>query len=165
MLGDDPRPFVVGLTHPLREWSGHAGVQRGFDPEVSGKDRPHLPPAKNVAIGDVEGFIAGSWLGHAPPQVTAKQPRINDVVVGEGSLDPQSLRGKGPIGVARAATSLGIRVVAVAGRSLITVGEAAEAGLSRIYTLSQLESDESRSMADAAELLEQTGAQIARDML
>ena len=87
------------------------------------------------------------------------------VVVGEGSLDPQSLRGKGPIGVARAATSLGVRVVAVAGRSLITSGEAAEAGLSGIYTLSQLESDESRSMADAAELLERTGAQIARDTL
>ncbi len=87
------------------------------------------------------------------------------VVVGEGSLDQQSLRGKGPIGVARAAKSLGIRVVAVAGRSLITSVEAAEAGISNIYTLSQLESDESRSMANAAQLLEQTGAQIARDTL
>jgi 3-oxoacid CoA-transferase subunit A len=87
------------------------------------------------------------------------------VIVGEGSLDQQSLRGKGPIGVARLAASLGLRVVAVAGRSLITSGEATNEGISTIYTLSQFESDESRSMADAAQLLEQTGRQIARDTL
>lgn len=87
------------------------------------------------------------------------------VIVGEGSLDQQSLRGKGPIGVARVATSMGVRVVAVAGRSLITSGQASQAGISTIYTLTQLESDESRSMADAARLLEQTGGQIARDSL
>lgn len=87
------------------------------------------------------------------------------VIVGEGSLDQQSLRGKGPIGVARVAASMGVRVVAVAGRSLITSGEATQAGISTVYLLSQLESDERKSMTNAPQLLEQTGGQIAQDEL
>ena len=87
------------------------------------------------------------------------------VLVGEGSLDQQSLRGKGPIGVARVAATLGIRVVGIAGRSLISRSEALEAGISNVYTLSQRESDQGKSMANAAILLEQTGARIARDTI
>jgi len=42
------------------------------------------------------------------------------VITGEGSLDAQSLAGKAPVGVARAAARLGVPVVAVAGRSALT---------------------------------------------
>ncbi len=42
------------------------------------------------------------------------------VITGEGSLDEQSLAGKAPIGVSRAAQKAGVRVVAVAGRSLLS---------------------------------------------
>ena len=38
------------------------------------------------------------------------------VITGEGSLDQQSLAGKAPVGVARAAAAYGVPVVAVAGR-------------------------------------------------
>ena len=41
------------------------------------------------------------------------------VVVGEGSLDEQSLRGKAPVGVAAVARAHGAEVVAVCGRRLI----------------------------------------------
>jgi glycerate kinase len=37
------------------------------------------------------------------------------VVTGEGRLDEQSLRGKGPVGVARLARQLGKKIVGVAG--------------------------------------------------
>ena len=60
---------------------------------------------------------------------------------------------------------MGLRVVAVAGRSLITSDEANRAGIYAVYTLSQLESDQARSMADAAQLIEQIGRQIAQDTL
>ena len=45
------------------------------------------------------------------------------VITGEGSLDAQSLAGKTPVGVARAAARHGIGVVAVAGRSTLTASE------------------------------------------
>src|SRR6185312_2403833 len=47
------------------------------------------------------------------------------VITGEGSLDAQSLAGKTPVGVARAAARRGIGVIAVAGRSTLTEAELA----------------------------------------
>lgn len=85
------------------------------------------------------------------------------VVVGEGRLDAQSLRGKGPVGVAAAAGSAGAAVVAVAGRSDLT--DPAAAGLAAVHELRDLEPDPARSMRRAAELLEVVGERIAADRL
>jgi len=87
------------------------------------------------------------------------------VITGEGSLDAQSLAGKAPVGVARAAARLGVPVVAVAGRSTLTEAELATAGISAVYPLSDLEPDPERSRAEAARLLRRTGQMIARDRL
>jgi glycerate 2-kinase len=87
------------------------------------------------------------------------------VVTGEGSLDEQSLQGKAPIGVARAAARAGVPVVAVAGRSLLGDDDLQRAGIRAAYPLSALEPDPRRSMTDAAELLERVGARIAREQL
>lgn len=48
---------------------------------------------------------------------------VDLVVVGEGSLDAQSLLGKTPVGVARHARALGVPCVAVAGRIDVTAAE------------------------------------------
>ncbi len=87
------------------------------------------------------------------------------VVTGEGSLDEQSLSGKAPIGVAQAAAEAGVRVVAVAGRSLLSAEQLNRAGISRAYPLNELEPDLARSMAHASGLLRQVGASIADDWL
>ena len=87
------------------------------------------------------------------------------VITGEGSLDAQSLAGKAPVGVARAAARLGVPVVAVAGRSTLTEAELAAAGIAAVYPLSDLEPDPERSRAEAARLLHQAGQMIARDRL
>jgi len=87
------------------------------------------------------------------------------VITGEGSLDTQSLAGKAPVGVARAAARRGVPVVAVAGRSALTEAELAAAGIAAVYPLSDLEPDQERSRAEAARLLRQTGEMIARDRL
>jgi glycerate kinase len=87
------------------------------------------------------------------------------VITGEGSLDAQSLAGKTPVGVARAAARRGIAVVAVAGRSTLREAELAEAGIAVVYALSDLEPDLERCRAEAARLLRRAGQMIARDRL
>jgi glycerate kinase len=87
------------------------------------------------------------------------------VITGEGSLDAQSLAGKAPVGVARAAARRGIEVVAVAGRSSLRKAELAAAGIAAVYALSDLEPDLERCRAEAARLLRRIGQMIARDRL
>jgi glycerate kinase len=87
------------------------------------------------------------------------------VIVGEGSIDEQTLRGKGPLGVAALAARAGVRVVAVAGRAEVPEARLRESGLDAVYTLADLEPDVRRSMRDAAQLLETTGGRIAADWL
>lgn len=86
------------------------------------------------------------------------------VVVGEGSLDAQSLRGKGPLGVARVAVRHSVPVVAVAGRSTADPAEMRRAGITTVHTLAAREPDLERSMREAAQLVEQIGEQIAEDL-
>jgi len=85
------------------------------------------------------------------------------VITGEGSLDRQSLAGKAPLGVARAAVRRGIPVVAVAGRAALTAGELAAAGITAVYPLTDLEPDPAACMAGAARLLRRAGRMIARE--
>jgi glycerate 2-kinase len=87
------------------------------------------------------------------------------VVTGEGSLDEQSLAGKAPVGVARAAVRAGIPVVAVAGRLQLSVARLREAGILGGYALTDLEPDVDRCIANAGPLLRRLGGQIAKDWL
>lgn len=87
------------------------------------------------------------------------------VVVGEGSLDSQSLRGKAPVGVARLARAAGAGVVAVCGRHELDDPQLREAGIDAVYACSDLEPDPERSMAEAATLVEQLGRRIAEEHL
>ena len=87
------------------------------------------------------------------------------VITGEGSLDAQSLSGKAPVGVARAAARRGIPVVAVAGRSTLTAAQLAAAGMTAVYPLIDLEPDPARCSAEASVLLKRVGRAIARDRL
>ncbi|WP_343951092.1 glycerate kinase, partial [Nonomuraea longicatena] len=85
------------------------------------------------------------------------------VITGEGSLDTQSLRGKAPIGVARAAAPSGVPVVAVCGRRSLSDGELRAAGIRAAYALTDLEPDPARCMAEAGPLLERLAARVAAD--
>jgi glycerate 2-kinase len=84
------------------------------------------------------------------------------VVTGEGSLDDQSLAGKAPVGVARAAARAEIPVIAVAGRLQLSPSRLREAGISAAYPLTDLEPDLDRCIANAPTLLRRVGAQIAK---
>lgn len=84
------------------------------------------------------------------------------VITGEGSLDEQSLLGKTPMGVARAAAARGIPVIAVCGRTTLEHSQAAAAGFEDVYALTELETDVNRCISEAGELLEQLGTQISK---
>ena len=89
------------------------------------------------------------------------------VITGEGSLDAQTLHGKAPVGVARAAAAHdpAVPVVAVAGRCTLTPDELRAAGIARAYALSDIEPDLERCMAEAGPLVERLAERIAADWL
>ncbi len=110
-----------------------------------------LRPGIDLVLGllDFAGALAGADL----------------VITGEGSLDEQSLAGKAPVGVAQAAARAGVPVVVVSGRNLLSAEQLREGGISQAYALNALEPDITASMANAAHLLRQVGATIAKDWL
>ncbi|MCI2419459.1 glycerate kinase [Saccharopolyspora sp. K220] len=87
------------------------------------------------------------------------------VIIGEGSIDEQTLRGKGPAGVAVRAVAAGVPVVAVAGRCELSAERLREAGIEGVYALTDIEPDPQRSMTEAATLLVDLGERLARDWL
>jgi glycerate kinase len=154
---------IVALDAGLRHW---ADLVSG----TTGADWSGAPGAG--AAGGV-GFAALAVLGadrrpgiELVLELLGFGPALDQadlVITGEGSLDTQSLSGKAPVGVARAAADRGVPVIAVAGRSTLSLDQARAAGISSIYPLSDLEPDLDRSMAGAAGLLERLGRTIARD--
>jgi glycerate kinase len=84
------------------------------------------------------------------------------VVTGEGRLDAQSLRGKAPVGVARAAGAHGVPVVAVAGAVEVADRELRAAGFEEAHAILELEPDQQRAMAEAAPLLERLAERVGR---
>src|SRR6201986_3080616 len=156
---------VALLDAGLRQWAAVVAA-------AVGQDWSHAP-----------GSGAAGGVGFAPPGGVRARSRpgielvlelagfgtaldgADLVITGEGSLDAQSLAGKAPVGVARAAGRRGVPVVAVAGRSALTEAELAAAGITAVYPLSDLEPDQERSRAEAARLVRGTGEMIARDRL
>lgn len=86
------------------------------------------------------------------------------VITGEGSLDEQSLLGKTPMGVARAAALAGVPVMAVCGRTTLTPEQQEESGFRQVYPLTALEAKVDICIAEAATLLEQLGTNIGLEL-
>jgi glycerate kinase len=82
------------------------------------------------------------------------------IITGEGRLDGQTLKGKGPAGVATMAREHGKRVFAVVGeaRDQEKVGDLFEG----IYQLAQPGSDRAENIARARELLRKRSADMAK---
>jgi glycerate 2-kinase len=156
---------VIELANGLRRWAAVVA-------DATGTDWSAAPGAG--AAGGV-GFAALAILGAEPhPGIglvldlagfEAALAGAVLVITGEGSLDTQSLAGKAPVGVARAAARHGVPVVAVAGRSTLTADQLAEAGIAAVYTLGELEPDPGRSTAEAGPLLRRVGQAMAGRLL
>lgn len=86
------------------------------------------------------------------------------VITGEGSLDAQSLSGKAPVGVALAARSAGVPVVALVGRLLVTPAQLEAVGIRSAHALVELEADVTRAQANAADLLARLAEDVGRSL-
>lgn len=148
------------LDQDLRRWSrvlAEAGVTAS--PEHAGAG----------AAGGV-GFAAlGALRARARPGVDVVLELVGFenlladaclVVTGEGSLDEQSLSGKAPIGVLRAAQARGVPTVAVAGRCLLEPGVLARVGFQAVHTLQDREPDLTTCILEAPRLLREVGREL-----
>jgi glycerate kinase len=95
-------------------------------------------------------LVAGFDIVADALQLAGRISAADLVITGEGSLDAQTLGGKGPAGVAAMARQAGKPVVAVAGR----VEHAALPLFDHVMTLERYGLPRERSMAEAAEWLE-----------
>lgn len=86
------------------------------------------------------------------------------VITGEGSLDAQSLMGKTPLGVARAARRAGIPVHAVCGRSELDAAALAASGFASVRSLAELEPDPAVSIANAGDLLTRLSEDLVTEL-
>ncbi|GAB5374688.1 MAG: glycerate kinase [Acuticoccus sp.] len=78
------------------------------------------------------------------------------VVTGEGSLDAQSLGGKGPVAIARMARDAGVPALAFAGRLAATPRELAAHGIVAAFSISQGPQSLEEALAGAADALRAT---------
>ncbi|MGC4109315.1 MAG: glycerate kinase [Nocardioides sp.] len=152
------------LEHALERWADVVEATTGR----SARDLPGVGAAGGAAFGLV-AVLGATIAGGADVVLDLLDlERHLDaetlVIVGEGSLDRQTLHGKAPVAVARRAAVAGSRVVAVAGRNDLGPAELEGAGIERVWTLSELEPDLARSMAGADGLLEQIGRRIAQSV-
>jgi len=165
------RADVTRLGRALARWAAlTAGAVAGADLSGAGTGAD-LAGAPGAGAAGGTGFAALAYLGaRLVPGIdlvldlvgfrrAAAGARL--VVTGEGTLDRQTLGGKAPLGVARAAGRLGVPAVAVAGRVLLSEAELTTAGFAAAYSLAAVEPDPAASMARAAELLALTGTRIA----
>ncbi|NYD77404.1 glycerate kinase [Arthrobacter cupressi] len=113
-----------------------------------------LGAARRPGIDVVLGFtgLAGQLAG------------ADLVITGEGSLDEQSLLGKTPMGVARAAEAAGVPVVAVCGRTTLSQEQQHDSGFRQVLPLTSLESDVEVCIREAGTLLETLGRTIGEQL-
>lgn len=191
-LGDAELIIACDVDNPLLGANGAAAVygpQKGADPEMvrrlegrlgawaeqvvaaTGRDlraAPGVGAAGGFAFGlaAVAGarIVPGVQVAAELSHLTEQMAQADLVIVGEGSLDEQSLRGKGPIGVAGQAPT-GTHVVAVAGRNRLTQAQQRQANLSAVYALLDIEPNPVVCMRDARTLLSEAVHRLVRDWI
>lgn len=154
--------MLAKLDQSLEHWADLVGAELGRD--------PRLVPGAGAAGGTAFAALAvGAQLSSGVAilaELSGLSQLIEDadlVVIGEGSLDAQSLRGKGPIGIATLARSHGVPVVAVVGRTTLDEEQIRAAGISRVYALGAFEARPEVCMSEAPRVLRLAARQAAAD--
>ena len=158
---------VASLEEGLARWADVAEQSFGFVK----RDEPGAGAAGGL------GFAALGFLGATTqPGIELMLDLLSFdsqlsgaqlVITGEGALDAQTLHGKAPAGVARAAAAAApdLPVVAVAGVCSLTPDQLRSAGIARAYALADIEPDLTRCREQAGPLLEDLAGHIARDWI
>jgi glycerate kinase len=156
---------VALLDAALAHWADRVATATGSDR----RDHPGAGAAGGVGFALLAALGAELRSGiDLILDLTGFRARLDGVdlvVTGEGALDEQTLHGKAPAGVAAAARDAGVPVVAVCGRTTLPAASLAVAGIRAVHSLSDLEPDLERCIAEAATLLEELGERIATEHL
>jgi len=120
------------------------GLGAGLVAFLNGQMRPGVDIVMDAV--DLTGKLAGCDL----------------VITGEGCLDGQTLFGKAPAGVAKAAKQLGLPVIAICGCLGAGAGKAAEAGIDACFSALEGPIPESELAQRAAGMLERCAEQVGR---
>lgn len=152
--GPAEQPVLEGVLGKLAALSGQAGLA----------ESPGAGAAGGLGFGLLAfagaRLVSGFDLVAGAVGLDERIAAADVVVTGEGSLDAQTLSGKGPAGVARLARAHGKRVVALAG---VATAEARAAGLfDACHDLASLGLPVAECMAHAAGLLERLAAENVR---
>ncbi|MBU4215579.1 MAG: glycerate kinase [Actinobacteria bacterium] len=156
-------PIAARLEAGLRRWAAVVAEVTG----VQAADRPGGGAAGGVGFGalTVLGATAEPGIDLVLDLVGFGDLLVGArlVITGEGALDVQTLAGKTPVGVARAAA--GVPTLAVCGRNELTVDQARGAGFAQVYALTDLEPDSARCRREAGPLLRRLSAVVAGSWL
>jgi glycerate kinase len=153
---------VLDLDDALRRW---ADVVEGAIRRPGLRDKPGAGAGGGLGFGllalggrRVSGFgLVADAVGFA-----ARVAGADLVVTGEGSFDPQSLRGKVVAGVAAAAQAAGVPCVVVAGQALVGRRDAAAAGVDDAYAVADLLGSPQAALAAGAAGVRAAAAAAAR---
>lgn len=153
---------VAALDAALARWAAVAARDLGVDT----RNQPGGGAAGGLGAGAVAWLGAtlrpGAALIAGAAGLDAALAGADLAITGEGQLDAQSLRGKAPVGVARAAAARGVPVVAVAGSVPLPEAAWRGAGFAAVWSLSDLAGSEAAAKANAPDALAAAGAEIAR---
>jgi glycerate kinase len=158
------RPLVHLLDYNLWHWGEL--IRRVTGSDVS--EKPGVGAAGGTALPLVAAGCARIEPGAALlMELTGSADLIRNadvVVVGEGSLDRQSLRGKGPIGVAELAAANGAKVLAAVGTCSLSSAELDRTPIDRVYAMTDVEPNRQRCIDEPEPILEALANRLASDL-
>jgi glycerate kinase len=125
----------------------YGGAAGGIAATLSGVFSADLSSGIDLILDEIDftGHLAGCDL----------------VITGEGKFDSQSLRGKGPLGVAREAKRSGIPVILIAGQIDKQLAPDFSAEFDAVFSTCPSPMPLQEALENAPQLLEQTARQIA----
>jgi glycerate kinase len=144
---------VAALDAGLRSWARALAGSTGRDESgtpgsgAAGGTGIAAMAALNADVVSGAGYIARA-IG-----LESALSGADLVLTGEGSLDEQSLLGKGAVEVARAARSAGVATVLVCGTIGLTADQLRDLGVLAWGSLTDIAADHDEAVARAAELL------------
>jgi glycerate kinase len=174
--GEDVRLLESGLAR-WADFAEAAGTGPGAEAGAGPRSPLRVADQPGAGAAGGLGFAALRFLGaRMRPgielllELASFDERLDGarlVITGEGSLDAQTLHGKAPVGVARAAAAHTppVPVVAVAGRCTLSADELRAAGISAAYAVADIEPDLDRCIANAGPLVERLAERVAADWL
>jgi glycerate kinase len=113
-----------------------------------------------IALGG--RVVSGIGLVTTLIGLEAELDRAGLVITGEGSFDHQSLRGKVVAGIANGARDRGVPCIVLCGRNETGYREAASAGVTETYSLTDHFGSAETAMAEPARGLRELAGQIAQ---